>query len=176
MNKDYSRKLIYGKSLPENLAPKGKQVKSKDGSITTKFENVDYKKFKLFLLSILWRASISSNSLFKDVQLGDHEDKLRKMIFNGDPGDVNDYPILIMSLTNKKSLMEDLIVQPTCFQKEEGVNIYKFVINGYIYFFYVSSDISKIPRLVLDSTIMESNKMNIIQIPSGSEMEIILGI
>ena len=52
---------------------------------TTDLEHitVDYKFFKLLQLSILWRASISSNWMFQNVSLGKyHSEKIRKMLLN----------------------------------------------------------------------------------------------
>jgi len=47
---------------------------------------LDYTLFRLFHLSILWRASVSKREEFSRVQLGPHEEKIRHMIFAGDPG------------------------------------------------------------------------------------------
>src|SRR5687767_8293608 len=38
--------------------------------------SVDYKLFKLFQLSILWRSSVSTNQMFANVNLGRHEEKI----------------------------------------------------------------------------------------------------
>ena len=43
--------------------------------------NVDYTRFKLFLLSILWRGSITSNPLFVNVKLEKtKEEEIRLML------------------------------------------------------------------------------------------------
>lgn len=39
-----------------------------------------YVSFKLFHLSILFRASVSSNPMFQAIRLGMHEDRIRKML------------------------------------------------------------------------------------------------
>ena len=41
---------------------------------------VDYEKFKLFAMSLLWRASVSTLKTFENVNLGPHENKLRKLL------------------------------------------------------------------------------------------------
>ena len=53
----------------------------------------DYATFKLFHLSVLWRASVASIQGFRSVNLGPYEDKLRKMLLNKDPGPATRYPI-----------------------------------------------------------------------------------
>ena len=53
---------------------------------------LDYAKFKLFLLSTLYMAHLSSHGLFKDVKLDpDSFLKLRRMLQNGDPGEPDEF-------------------------------------------------------------------------------------
>lgn len=47
-----------------------------------KISGIDYVKFKLFHLSILFRASISSLPTFSQVSLGPHEGKICEMLIN----------------------------------------------------------------------------------------------
>jgi hypothetical protein len=49
-------------------------------------KDIDYARFKLFQLSILWRGSVSSLEFFRLVSLGPHEQRLRDMILREDPG------------------------------------------------------------------------------------------
>ena len=56
---------------------------------------VDYEKLKLFFLSVLWRASISSRSEFSKVSLGDLEEELRNRILNKNPGDSEVFSVFI---------------------------------------------------------------------------------
>src|SRR4051812_14436929 len=42
--------------------------------------NLDYRLFKLFILSVLWRASVSSHPVFEHVSLGKHEEIMRGMV------------------------------------------------------------------------------------------------
>jgi hypothetical protein len=54
---------------------------------------VDYQSFKLFHLSVLFRASVSSLTSFAPVSLGPHEERLRERILRGEPGEDWEYPI-----------------------------------------------------------------------------------
>lgn len=56
---------------------------------------VDYCAFKLFSLSLLWRASISRLKEFANVQLGPHEERIRTMLLAGDPGKFWEYGFLL---------------------------------------------------------------------------------
>ena len=62
------------------------------------FDIRDYTKFKLFHLSVLFRASVASLPVFDQVKLGPHCEKIRKMILDQDPGGEMDYPIYCMAL------------------------------------------------------------------------------
>lgn len=52
---------------------------------------IDYAQFKLFLLSIVWRASVSGSS--PEMGLGPHEERMRSMLINAEPGPGGLYPI-----------------------------------------------------------------------------------
>jgi hypothetical protein len=54
---------------------------------------VNYKSFKLFHLSVLFRASVSSLPIFAAVKLGPREERLRRLLMNNDPGEFWQYPI-----------------------------------------------------------------------------------
>src|SRR5439155_837633 len=74
------------------LCPGGlpKVPRFEQGAIT----GLDYRPFKLCLLSILWRASIAKQALFSHVQLGSkHERTIRQMLIEDDPGPEDLYPI-----------------------------------------------------------------------------------
>ena len=64
-------------------------------------DGIDYEKFKLFHLSVLFRAHASELSNFADVQLGDHADTIRQMVSTDDCGDHSQYPILCSAICNK---------------------------------------------------------------------------
>jgi hypothetical protein len=99
---NYARKAMYGGLLRQDESPICENFINNEGVRYSVCKNLDYKKYKLFLLSILWRASISSRPLFDAIKLGDHEEKIRLMILNGNPGDISDYPIITLShITDK---------------------------------------------------------------------------
>jgi hypothetical protein len=64
---------------------------------------LDYPIFKLFHLSILWRASVSALDDFAGVTLGPHEERLRKMILTGNPGAITDYRLAASVLLRPNS-------------------------------------------------------------------------
>ncbi len=55
----------------------------------------DYDKLKMFFISLLWRAGVTSREMFRHVRLGDHESRLRGRILRNDPGDAEDYSVIL---------------------------------------------------------------------------------
>lgn len=54
----------------------------------------DYDAFKLFHLSVLWRAAVSSGFKAGPMSLGPYTDQLQTLITNRDPGSVGDFPFI----------------------------------------------------------------------------------
>jgi hypothetical protein len=54
----------------------------------------DYPKLKLFFMSVLWRAAVSSHVLFASINLGPREPILKNSILNSDPGDVDHFGVV----------------------------------------------------------------------------------
>ena len=136
--------------------------KSPDGMTYTYCAELDYAKFKLFLLSLLWRASISSRPQFKEVHLGPHEERIRRMLFGGNPGEQLEYPCLIMTYLNREDYPSDLVTQPSQ-SKVDGGYIYKFLIGGMIYIFFVSKNI--IQERLTDVVINPKGELKILHMP-----------
>lgn len=126
-------------------------------------ENIDYTRFKLFLLSILWRSSISNREFFKKVKLGyKHDANIRKMLFECNPGEHNDYPCLIVSVKNEIEILKGFIERPRKISRD-GNTSYIFMISGILYEFFVSKH--NLPDFALNGVIDNSNKMVIWDLP-----------
>lgn len=127
------------------------------------YDNIDYKKFKLFLLSILWRASISSLPEFQFVDLGPHNEKIRDMIFNENPGAQTDYPCIIYFMEGTKNLTRS--IHPSLHQKIEGHNCFRFLITNFLFIYYVSSH--RKPEDVRHFAIKENGTLGILLLSSN---------
>lgn len=90
-----------------------------DGSVI-KVGGIDYKIFKLFQLSILWRASISTRELFQYVNLGKHEEIIREMLLSEESGKEEKYGCII-----KIMYFNSMILSPNK-SKINGHIFYKF--------------------------------------------------
>lgn len=166
---DYACKAMYGGGLLENECPIFKKC---DGFI--KCEQLNYHKYKLFLLSVLWRASISKRIFFSEISLEyEHEEEIRNMILSRDAGVISKYPIFICSYANNLNLPKELIAQPRQILTTEGLRFYSFLINGYFYFFYINSSSTILPEFVTVNTIKPSNELNVIVLPEDKSISLI---
>lgn len=101
---------------------------------------LDYALFKLFHLSVLWRAGVSSLKNFEMVALGPHLQALSKLLLSDDPGEASHYPIGAMALVNPAThrLLEGFVVSPQK-RKIEGHHVYAFIFGGCLWVYRVSS-------------------------------------
>lgn len=128
---DYFEKIWYKSSpLPQFILGK---------SVST--ESLDYRRFKLFHLSILWRTSIASDFAFRQTRLGPFEERLRAMILAGDPGERWDFPIwgnVLISLPEAE-VRHDVLTSPVA-QRLDGSRKYSAVYAGCEWSFFVSKN------------------------------------
>src|SRR5262245_20501849 len=75
-----SRYEGYAAKVLRNLPELG----SKPPGAVVRVLGIDYTKFKLFQLSLLWRAGVTRQMSFREVNLGPHEERLRRMVLRGD--------------------------------------------------------------------------------------------
>lgn len=111
---------------------------------------IEYSKLKLFLLSVLWRSSVSSHPVFKHVSLGPHEEVLRQMLLDGRSGEANEYPILVWAIHFQHQPLRDFMVEPT-YMRVEHLKCYRLVITGFVVLIFVSQQTpsDKFMRIVL---------------------------
>jgi len=113
---------------------------------------LDYAKFKLFQLSVLWRAGVARNSFFSRVELGSHSETLRQMLRAGDPGAGGDYGCILVSVLAESQLVTDLITQPTS-EVVNGWPMVRFLFGGHAWLFLLGQGNSHpFAKLFLDTT------------------------
>lgn len=141
---DYASRVLYG---PEIL-----KVREYPGLLL--YEGIDYRKFKLFLLSILWRMGIAhqtllkasgANRTFQQVRLGPHEEILCNMLNAEVPGAEYEYGCIIGAIKYKDRVLEDFLLEPEHW-RVEAFNGYRLCIAGFALWFLVSKEASKFPR------------------------------
>lgn len=103
-----------------------------DGVKSIIVKNIDYAKFKLCLLSILWRAHLSGNKFFKNVDLKENAEPIRQMLLTNDPKDDLEYKISIVAIKNHEGLLR-MVFDPAVVKIGNGY-VAIFFINGFFYF------------------------------------------
>lgn len=105
---------------------------------------LDYASMKLFLLSILWRSSVTRHRFFEHVALGPHEDVLRRMLLKSDPGHPQDYACMTSLLLADGEVSRDIIVEPTKTRMFDH-RAYRFVFGGHFWAYCIATS-RQLPR------------------------------
>ena len=127
---------------------------------------LDYKKLKLFQLSILWRAGVSSSQAFSQVSLGPHADQLRVMLDSENPGPSHAYGCLMFTLKHDGQVAQDLIVPPT-WTRLAGHFAYRFVFGGMVWVFVVSKHP---PREFISANFLQEDGTCIVRLQDIQEL------
>lgn len=167
----YGLKVLHKGFSSKKFSQEIKNFNNPKGFNYSVVQNVNYTKFKLFLLSILWRSSISSRPFFKDVSLGPYEDILRKMLFEENPESNKDFPILIYMPHDKELNLNSLIGQPKRI-KFENKSSYVFIIKGLIFIYIITKEILDLD--ILEFTINTNNEFRVSHLPEGKSRDFIL--
>jgi hypothetical protein len=127
----------------------------------------DYARFKLFLLSILWRAGVSTRKPFSNVALGSFENDIRRMLATTDPGASGDFPIIaaVMLVPGRLQVAHVVVAPfetswPTC-------AAYVFMFGGCLWHFLLQR--GELPELVKRDALSEDGQMRM-QVTSMSEV------
>ena len=109
-----------------------------------KIEGINYKKFKLFQLSLLYRAAVSNLDFFRNVALGPHIEKIRNMLLGENPGSKLEYPcFMFMFLMEKNKVLDDFIYPPQMI-RIDGQRAYRFILGGCFWVYFVSSHTNRL--------------------------------
>ncbi len=103
---------------------------------TLPVEKFDYKTLRLFLLSILWRASVSLQMPFDQVDLGKHAEPLREALLHDQPLDERMYGIRLRKLVDVSGKytavwFDGLARSPAKFA-EGRLTGFRFIFAGYV--------------------------------------------
>jgi hypothetical protein len=117
---------------------------------------IDYKTFKLFLLSLLWRMSVSNHEFFRLLKFEpEHEEKLRQALLNDDPLRPEEYCCILTVVKIHGEFKKDWMLQPAQV-RGNGMRAYWVVINGVMYMFFIEGSLPDSFRI---APINEKNEM-----------------
>jgi hypothetical protein len=170
-HENYVSILMYNETFTDKSA-KSHLFKTPDGVEFIRFSNVEYSQYKLFLLSLLWKASVSSRPAYKQVQLSfEHEEKIRKMIIENNAGQIYDYPIRFFTYLREVNTPKDYIMV----ERINGTNYesYLFIICGMLYEFFITTTERDAPPNILTHTIRKTNEFDMFYLPLGTGHQII---
>ncbi len=110
-------------------------------------KGIDYWTFKLFHLSVLWRASVAQGPEWSKVSLGArHEEYLRAALLEGAVPDRNSYPLLGTVFVGPETRRPCLgWVMPTCASRLGSMRVYTSLYGGCTWHVVVAN------HLVVDS-------------------------
>jgi len=98
-------------------------------ALAWQLSNVDYGRLKLFGLSVLWRANASTQPVFRRVKLANHEPRIRRMLLRGDPGEAEDYSVILARWND--ATFGPVLMDPFR-ERYDGVNYYRIYCGRYI--------------------------------------------
>lgn len=134
----YAAKVIYSGKNERNEDLPRRNFETHQGIKMLHIKEIDYTKFKLFLLSVLWRASISKHKYFDGIGLGIHEEIIRNAILNNDPLDEYLYQVCIIACNEDVPFTRELILNPKQTKGEDP--LITFYITGVFYLFSIASN------------------------------------
>jgi hypothetical protein len=110
------------------------------------FSGVKYTPFKLFQMSLIWRASITRRPEAQRIDLGPHTERMRKMLFEERPGEVHEYGSVLILPALSQELMQQFVYPPESLPtKIDGHSAYRAVFGGLFWLFIVSNHSARIP-------------------------------
>jgi hypothetical protein len=122
----YAREIIYGRPQLYS-AKKGRKLHLK---------GIDYSKFKLFLLSLIWRMGISKGKFFQEVELGPYEEELRLKILTESPGKEEEFGCFIAGVMLEGEIGHWFL--PPSKATLDGITCYRAVIGGLLFMFFIT--------------------------------------
>lgn len=115
-------------------------------------DNWDEEKLRMFALSVLWRAAVTTNEIFRRVTLGPHEVRLKNRILTGDPGSPSDFSVFLSRwlIQPEHAGMELAQMSPYCWRLE-GINMAKIFLGGFVLYIKIDQRpfVAPFPEIIL---------------------------
>lgn len=156
----YVNNYLYSKPY-QTTTENFEQVTNTYGIQVIRCKNIDYPKFKLFLESLIWRASVSTHPLFNNFKLStEQEEQLRVSILISDPLGEDDFACIISTHHNKEEVQTDLVFVNSTVPRKVS-----FFINQFTYLFHLDKkDVDENTRGII---LTKRNEMGILKLPYG---------
>lgn len=126
----YADLLLFGGQ--GKALPRFQNAIGPDGVKSIILENVDFRKLKLFLLSILWRSHISKQRFFNDININDNEERLRLLLLEKLELTDSEFKVSMIAVKSERGTVK-LVSMPKTIFVDTG-NVAVFFMNGIFYF------------------------------------------
>jgi hypothetical protein len=134
---NYGNRVLFGDQKSNDLF-KTTVLEYPDMKVC-EIQNFDYAKFKLFLLSVLWRAHISRHAFFEHINLGKKGNVVMEAILTKNSDLCDDVKISILGLMFNRNKPYKMVAKPRHIITET-IDVYSFVIYGIVYNFIYKDD------------------------------------
>jgi len=124
----------YGQSFLGDIPLGGKPLSVQGRTVAYMVEQYDYVKLKLFFISLLWRASASSQPYYARISLGSVESKAKELILNRNPGTREQFSVTLAKFDHP---LGTGMLDPHK-ERPEGINYCRFYLGGYVA--YIKTD------------------------------------
>jgi len=145
---EYAQKLLLHSFNEDKAVYNGKD------KVYYTIRDFDYKLLKLFFISMLWRASITSHKCFNRISTGPFEEKLKNFILSNSPGGEEEFPVTLAKFSNPDF---KFVLDPHQ-DKFDHINYYRFYLTGFVAYIKVdkrnSVGLHKIFRIKKDEPIL----------------------
>ncbi|MCU7845329.1 MAG: hypothetical protein KZQ93_15980 [Candidatus Thiodiazotropha sp. (ex Monitilora ramsayi)] len=132
---DYAAKVLIDNAAIEELKQHGSLV-------GYKIPDVDYELLKRFVISLLWRASISKQGFYGKVSLGALEGHAKKLIWDESPGEKDEFSFVLAKFDDEGTISKAMLDPHQ--ERWFGKRYYRFYIGGFV--LYVKADSQATPE------------------------------
>ena len=122
-----------------------------------KVEGIRYNEFKLGVLSILWRMSLSSHEYFKSYNLGPYEEKIRLLLLHEDAQREDQYAICVSRYELDDHFYSELLLGFPSGRFDRNFIVQKFIIWGHCFTIFVND--RKIPPVNINVFLRETGSL-----------------
>lgn len=103
---DYSSKLLRGQQSLDFEQRRDRTI----------VHGVQYAPFKLFHMSLIWRAGVATSPDFSGVSLGPHANWLKRLLVDDNPGEEGDYPCMFVVVPDPLGISWQAMMLPLAFR------------------------------------------------------------
>ena len=122
-----------------------------------KVESIRYKEFKLAVLSLLWRMSVTSDLFFRSYKLGIYEEKIRQILLDENVPDEKEYPIMVSRYELDGVFHPHMVMGFPPGKYEQVFTVQSFMIWGHRFLVFVNDKI--FPKVPIEYFLRNSGEL-----------------